>query len=100
MKSFINWTRRYISLVAIVVVGIGVYALFLQENSLFRFIESNRTIDSLRTEIKVATDTMLLYQELNSRLSTDPELMETVVRENFNMVREGEDVYVFETPEK
>lgn len=97
MNRFINWSRRYISLIMILIVGFAVYALFLQENSLFRFIESNRTIDSLRTEIKIANDTLLYYQELNSRLSRDPELMEAVVRENFNMVREGEDVYVFET---
>lgn len=96
MRKIINWFRRYVSIMLIIVVLFVIYTLFLQENSIFKFVEYSRTIDSLKTEIKTATDTMLYYNEMNSRLSTDPEVMERVVRENYNMVRDGEDVYLFE----
>lgn len=96
MRKILNWFRRYVSIMFVVVVLFVIYTLFLQENSIFKFVEYSQTIDSLKVEIKTATDTMLYYEDMNSRLSTDPEVMERVVRENFNMVRDGEDVYVFE----
>ncbi|MGM9870323.1 MAG: septum formation initiator family protein [Muribaculaceae bacterium] len=96
IRKIYNWCRRYVSLMLILVILFVAYTLFLQENSIFKFVEYSNTIDSLKVEINTATDTMLYYKEMNSRLSTDPEVMERVVRENFNMVREGEDVYLFE----
>ncbi len=96
MKAFLTWCRRYISLLGIFVVAFVVYTLFIQNNSVLRYMEYQRTIDSLTVEIKHATDTMEHYQELNARLSNDPELMERVVREEYHMARPGEDVYVFE----
>lgn len=95
MRKIINWFRRYISIMLIVVVLFVVYTLFIQENSIIKYFEYSHTIDSLKTEIKSATDTMLYYKEMNSRLSTDPEVMERVVRENFNMARDGEEVFIF-----
>lgn len=96
MKRFISWCRRYISVMNVLVIGFICYTLFFQGNSMFRYMEYSHTIDSLRTEIKQATDTMEYYKLMNQLLSTDPELMERVVREQYNMVRENEDVYVFE----
>lgn len=96
IRKIYNWCRRYVSLMLILVILFVAYTLFLQENSIFKFVEYSNTIDSLKVEINTATDTMLYYKEMNSRLNTDPEVMERVVRENFNMVREGEDVYLFE----
>lgn len=95
-RKFVRWCRRYVSVFSILVVCGLVYILFVQENSLKRYGELTNTVDSLRLEIKNATDTMNYYHQLNERLSTDPELMERVVRENYNMVREGEDVYIFQ----
>ena len=89
IRKIYNWCRRYVSLMLILVILFVAYTLFLQENSIFKFVEYSNTIDSLKVEINTATDTMLYYKEMNSRLSTDPEVMERVVRENFNMVREG-----------
>lgn len=72
------------------------YTLLLQDNSLFKYMQYSNTIDSLRVEIKNYRDTMEYYTRMNSLLSTDPILMERVVREQYKMRREGEDVYVFE----
>lgn len=96
ISSFFIWCRRYITAMAVIVIAFVAYTMFIQDNSLFRYMNYSNTIDSLRTEIKNCTDTMNYYHELNSRLSTDPEVMERVVREQHNMNHEGEDVYIFE----
>ncbi len=70
--------------------------LFWQDNSVFKYMDYSRTVDSLQYEIRLATDTLERYRTLNEQLSHDPEAMERVVREQYNMVRQGEDVYVFE----
>lgn len=95
MGKFLAWCRRYLSVLSVGVVGFMAYVLIFQKNSISSYMENARVIDSLRTEIRNATDTVQLYRELNSKLSSDPELMEKVVREQYNMVRDGEDVYVF-----
>jgi len=96
MKDLWHWTRRYFSIVAACVIMFLAYMLFWQDNSVFRYMEYSRTVDSLQYEIALANDTLERYQLLNRQLSHDPEAMERVVREQYNMVRQGEDVYVFE----
>ncbi len=95
MKEFIRWCRRYFSVLNIAVVGCFIFIVFFQENSVGKYTEYSRTIDSLNIEIKHYKDTMEYYHRLNMRLSTDPQVMERVVREQYNMNREGEDVYIF-----
>lgn len=96
MKNLIPWIRRYISVLGILVVAFLAYMLFFQDNSVFRYMQYSNTVDSLQQEITMATDTLEHYQLLNDQLTRNPEAMERVVREQYNMVREGEDVYVFE----
>lgn len=81
---------------SIIVVGFLIYTLFIQDNSIFKYMEYQSTIDSLTTRIEMAKDTMEYYHKMNSLLSTDNETMERVVREQYNMARDGEDIYVFE----
>jgi hypothetical protein len=70
--------------------------VFFQENSMSRIYSYDRTIDSLRTEIRVNTDSMMYYRALNNRMDNhDPEIIERIVRENHNMNLPNEDVYIF-----
>ena len=59
-------------------------------------IEYQRQIDSLSAEVAVVQDSVDYYRELNRRLASEPEAMERVVREQYNMKREHEDVFVLE----
>ena len=97
--SMLSWLRRFMSpatLVCFVVLG---YIIFSGENTVFRSIEYDRTIDSLRAELEANRDTMLFYRDLNRRLASDHDLMEQVVREQYGMKRASEDVFIFnETP--
>ena len=90
-----SWLRRYVSLLTVGVMTAIVYMLFFSDTSVLHKIEYQRIIDSLQTEVEINRDSMLYYKELNSRLSSDPEVMERVVREQHNMKRPDEDVYVF-----
>lgn len=96
MNTLLEWCKRYISVMSILVIAFVGYTLLFQDNSLFKYMQYSNTIDSLKVEIKHYTDTMEYYHSMNGLLSTDPEVMERVVREQYKMRREGEDVYVFE----
>lgn len=94
------WVRRYLSPMTLLCIGAIVYIAFQGDTNVFQSIEYDRTIDSLRAELEANRDTMLYYRDLNSRLASDRQLMEQVVREQYGMKRAGEDVFIFDkTPE-
>lgn len=84
------------SLPTVAVLAILVYIVFLGESSVTQRIEYQRQIDSLSAEVAVVQDSVDYYRELNRRLASEPEAMERVVREQYNMKREHEDVFVLE----
>lgn len=95
LSSLWSWLKRYLSaptLVCLLAVG---YIVFSGENTVFTTIDYDRQIDSLRAELEAQRDTMLYYRDLNNRLSSDRDLMERVVREQYGMKRATEDVYIF-----
>lgn len=94
-KQSAQWFRRYFSLISVGVLGVVVYMIFFSDTSVVNKIEYQRIIDSLRVEVELSRDSMLYYKTLNSQLTTDPEVMERVVREQHNMKRPDEDVFVF-----
>lgn len=95
-KSTIAWCKRYLSPTLLLAVGAVAFILFFNDNSVMRIYEHEKEIERLTAEIKENQDTLLYYQSLNDRLSTDPETMEKIVREQYHMQRAGEDVYIFE----
>ncbi|MBJ2166562.1 MAG: septum formation initiator family protein [Muribaculaceae bacterium] len=90
------WMQRYMSLPTVAVLAILVYIVFFGESSVTQRIEYQRQIDSLSAEVAVVQDSVDYYRELNRRLASEPEAMERVVREQYNMKREHEDVFVLE----
>ncbi|MDE6277786.1 MAG: septum formation initiator family protein [Muribaculaceae bacterium] len=93
------WVKRFLPLPTIIILCLAAYILFVGDNSLVSRMRYEHTIDSLRVELEAQRDTMLYYQRLNENLVHDPEVMEHVVREQYNMKRDNEDVFVFETPQ-
>lgn len=91
-----SWLRRYGSVAALAVIGYFVYLLFFSSNSALRKFEYQRVIDSLEREVASTTDSVEYYRRLNERLRSDPRAVEQVVREEHNMNRPGEDVYIME----
>ena len=89
-----SWLRRYFSVTTLLGIALIVYIVFFGEKSMTQKVEYQRVIDSLEECLAQQQDTLEYYRNLNRRLSTDPELMEQVVREQYNMKRQNEDVYV------
>ena len=92
--SISGWLRRYISLPALLVLGALVYIVFVGDNSVARRVEYQAQIDSLRASVAQVEDSVRYYRELNRSLQSDPEAMERVVREHYNMKRQNEDVFI------
>lgn len=97
LKKSTQWFRRYFSLITLGVIVAIVYMIFFSDTSVVQKIKYQHIIDSLRIEVEATRDSMLFYKELNSRLSTDREVMEQIVREQHYMKRPNEDVYTFTT---
>lgn len=96
-NSFFNWVKRYISIPLVILIGVMVYILFIQENSVTRIYHNKKVIDSLQVAIQQNEDTMRYYRELNERLDNkDPEIIERIVRENHSMNLPDEDVYIID----
>lgn len=91
-----SWLRRYVALSTVLGVALIAYIVFFGEKSVTQRIEYQHIIDSLEVCLRAQQDSLEYYRDLNRRLSTDPALMEQVVREQYNMKRPNEDVYVFE----
>lgn len=90
-----TWLSRYVAIPTVIGVGLIVYFTFFSEMSISRRIAYQHVIDSLEICLKAQQDSLEYYRDLNQRLTTDPLLMEQVVREQYNMKRQNEDVYVF-----
>ena len=95
IQNSTRWFRRYFSLLTLGVIAVILYMIVFSDTSVLKKIEYQRIIDSLRTEVEINRDSMLYYKNLNSRITTDPEVMEQVVREQHNMKRPNEDVFIF-----
>ena len=95
-SSVIAWCKRYISVSALVIAGALVYVLFFNDNSILNHYQYEGEIDRLKAEIKVNRDSLEYYRAMNSRLDTDREAMEQIVREQYHMQRHNEAVYIVE----
>lgn len=91
-----SWARRYLAIPTILGLALVVYIAFFGEKSVTQRFAYQETIDSLQNCLARQQDSLEYYRDLNRRLSTDPQLMEQVVREQYNMKRAHEDVYVVE----
>lgn len=96
MRNFLIWCGKYISISTLLVLGLLVYILFVQDYSIGRIYENDRVIDSLNRAIAREADTLDLYRDKNLRLDNrDPEMVEKIVREQHDMSLPTEEVYVF-----
>ena len=95
MRNFLTWCSKYISISSILILGLIVYILFIQDYSVGRIYENDRTIDSLNKAIAKEQDSIIFYQDKNDKLdNNDPEIVERIVREQFNMSKANEEVFL------
>lgn len=91
-----NWLKRYISWPLLLAVAFLAFVLFFNDNSLVADMQYASQERELMAKIAACEDTLLYYEQLNSKLDTDPVELEKIVREHYHMQRPSEDVYIFE----
>lgn len=96
IENSLTWCQRYFSVTFVIVVAFVLLVLFFNDNSIIKAMEYEEQISELKREIRSNRDTMEHYRKLNHSLDTDPETMERIVREQYHMQRENEDVYIIE----
>ena len=94
--KFARWSRRYIRLSFLLMVGILTYIMFFGDNSIIDYYRYQQEADRLRAQIIECNDSITYYENLNRLLRTDPETMERIVREQYHMQRQNEDIYIVE----
>ncbi len=78
----------------VVVVAFGVYITFFSDYSYFRSMEYDARIKDLKAQIKECDDSTAVYRERERLLESDHETLERIVREEYLMKRENEDLYI------
>lgn len=77
-----------------VVVAFGVYITFFSDYNYFRSMEYDARIKDLKAQIKECDDSTAVYRERLRLLESDHETLERIVREEYLMKRENEDLYI------
>ncbi len=96
VQSSISWAKRFLPFSTIFILAFAGYILLVGDNSLVMRMKYEHTIDSLRMELEAQRDTMLYFRRLNGNITRDADAMEHVVREQYNMKRDNEEVFVFD----
>ena len=78
----------------VVVVAFGVYITFFSDYYYFRSMEYDARIKDLKAQIKECDDSTAVYRERLRLLESDHETLERIVREEYLMKRENEDLYI------
>ncbi|MCH5319452.1 MAG: septum formation initiator family protein [Paramuribaculum sp.] len=93
-NSIVGWCRRYIRVSFLLMVGILGYVMLFSDNSVMDNYRYQKEIDRLSDEIALNNDTLQYYQKLLDQLTTEPEAMERIVREQYHMQRVNEDIFI------
>ena len=95
IKRFNVWVRRKVHLPLFIIVALAIVLLFFNEDtSLTLNRKYDAEIKTLKEEIDECKDSTRYYVEKYNALLTDKEDLERVAREQYNMQRDDEDVYL------
>ena len=96
MGMFSKIKKRFgrINFLLVFIVDFLVYITFISDYNYFRVVAYDKEIKELKAEIKACRDSTQSYQTKLARLDSDPETLERIVREEYNMKRENEDLYI------
>ena len=95
--TFPQWCRRYLAnFNLIAIAAVLCYILFFTDTSIGATYTYEKAITRLARERQAWADTLAFYNDLNSRLDGDKEMIERVAREHYLMKRPHEDVFTAE----
>ena len=81
----------------IIIVG-AVMILFVQQNNIFTIYENKRIIADLKAEIQANLDSAKYFMQKTRERNTNREELERIAREQYEMKRAGEDIFITPIP--
>ena len=79
--------------IAIVIV-FGIFVTFISEYNYLKIVKYDSEIKDLKIQIAATRDSFKIYEKKLHDLNSDPETLEKIVREEYYMKRDNEDVYI------
>lgn len=79
----------------IFIIFIIMFFIFLLARSIYNYFEMKNRYDSINDEIKELKEENVKLQARIDKLYDDREYIEKVAREQLNLVKDGETVYIF-----
>ena len=72
----------------------SIYVIFISDYNYLKIVEYDAEIKELKMQIAATRDSFKIYEKKLNALDSDPETLEKVVREEYQMKRKNEDVYI------
>ncbi len=93
MSKFKKWINR--TTFCILAVGVfTVYMTFFSDYNYVKIVEYDNEIKELKAQIAATQDSFSIYQAKLKALESGTESLEKIVREEYHMKRDNEDVYI------
>ena len=93
-----KWIPLWLSIPFIVFIAFIVMLLFFGENNYMQIAEQQKEMDKIKAEIKEQEDSAQYYIRKTQELNTDKETLEKIAREQYNMKRTNEEVFITDIP--
>ena len=93
-----KWIPLWLSLPFVIFIAFIAMLLFFGDNNYMQINEQKKEIDKLNAQIKQQEDSAKYYEQKTQELNTDKETLEKLAREQYNMKRANEDVFITDIP--
>lgn len=93
-----KWIPQWLSIPFIIFIAFLVSLLFLGENNYREISKQQQEIDKVKALIKEQEDSAQFYIRKTQELNTDKESLEKIAREQYNMKRTNEEVFITNIP--
>ena len=95
LKKMNFWIRRRSHIALVLILGLVVLLLFFNEDTSYKLnMEYQQQINELQTAIKECEDSAAYYKARRQALLTGTEDLEHIAREEYQMQKNSEDVYL------
>lgn len=89
-----KWIPLWLNLPFLIFLAFILMLLFFGEYNYMKISKQKGEINNIKAQIKQKEDSAMLYEKKYHELNTDPENLEKLVREQYRMKRDNEDVYI------
>ncbi len=85
---------KHFNFFLVIVSAYAVYVTFFSDYNYIKVMEYDAQIRDLKAQIKQCDDSCAVYKQRLHDLNSDPETTERIVREEYKMKRDNEDLYI------